>query len=163
MLVVGRREAVRIGEEFGGAVTRAQAMRSGITDDGIRARVSSGRWQRILPGAFVTFSGPVPRDTYLTAIVLHAGDGAVLSHHTRLGCVARLRGTNVPPIVVPLLDLAGPPWTVAVASVGLALLPWTVSAVARWSAWLLAPAVKPAANQRIERVRWPGRGAGCSW
>ncbi|GAA2625830.1 hypothetical protein GCM10010399_66610 [Dactylosporangium fulvum] len=71
-----------MGDEQRGAISRDQAMRSGITVDGIRARVLSGRSQRVLPGSFVTFSGPIPRDAYLSALVLHAGAGAVLSHQT---------------------------------------------------------------------------------
>jgi hypothetical protein len=63
-------------------VTRAQALESGLSDDAIRHRVATGRWQRLYEGVYATFSGPVPRQAQLWAAVLYAGAGAVLSHET---------------------------------------------------------------------------------
>jgi hypothetical protein len=65
-----------------GVITRAQAHESGLSDDTIAHRVASGRWQRIYPGVYTTFSGPLPRQARLWAAVLYAGPGAVLSHET---------------------------------------------------------------------------------
>ncbi|MET7397128.1 hypothetical protein ABZS66_26950 [Dactylosporangium sp. NPDC005572] len=65
-----------------GAISRTGALRAGFTAAEIRGRLANGRWQRVFPGTFVTFSGPVPRETYLSAVALHAGAGAVLSHRT---------------------------------------------------------------------------------
>jgi len=62
-------------------LTRKQALQAGISVEVIRRHVAAGRWQRVVPGVFVTFSGPIPRDAYLSALVLHAGAGAALSHH----------------------------------------------------------------------------------
>ncbi|GAA2625809.1 histidine kinase [Dactylosporangium fulvum] len=55
-------------------------------------------------------------------------------------------------VVVPLLRLWGPLWTVVVTPVALAALPWTVGAVTRWSAWLLAPRTRPPVSKAIDRV-----------
>jgi very-short-patch-repair endonuclease len=65
-----------------GAITRRQALASGVTHAGIRARLLSGRWQRIYSRVYATFSGPVPRECLLWAVLLRAGDGALLSHET---------------------------------------------------------------------------------
>ncbi|GGM62418.1 type IV toxin-antitoxin system AbiEi family antitoxin domain-containing protein [Dactylosporangium sucinum] len=85
-----------------GVVSRADALRAGISDAVIRRRLASGRWQRVFPGTFVTFSGPVPRETYLDAVVLHAGAGAVLSHRT----AAELHGLADEP--APLVHVTVP-------------------------------------------------------
>lgn len=63
-------------------LTRRQALAAGVSPDMIKARMASGRWQRVYPGALATFSGPVPRAALLWAAVLVSGPGAVLSHET---------------------------------------------------------------------------------
>jgi hypothetical protein len=65
-----------------GIVARQQALAAGVTVAGIRARIASGAWQRLLPGVYAGFSGPVPRLGWLWAVLLWAGPGAVLSHET---------------------------------------------------------------------------------
>ena len=65
-----------------GVVSRAQALRAGLSTDMITFRVSSGRWRRMHPGVYATFSGAPGREAQLWAAVLSAGWGAVLSHET---------------------------------------------------------------------------------
>ena len=65
-----------------GIVSRSQALRSGLTSDMIRFRVSSDRWRQIHPGVYATFTGKLSREARLWAAVLSAGAGAVLSHET---------------------------------------------------------------------------------
>jgi very-short-patch-repair endonuclease len=65
-----------------GAVTRGQALAAGMSAGAIRSRLDSGRWQALFRSTYATFSGPVPRDCLLWAAVLHAGDGAVVSHES---------------------------------------------------------------------------------
>lgn len=65
-----------------GVVTRQQALASGLTAGAIRARLRSGKWRRLAPGVYVTFTGPVPRPALLWAAVLASGRGAMLSHDT---------------------------------------------------------------------------------
>ncbi|MBX6750082.1 MAG: type IV toxin-antitoxin system AbiEi family antitoxin domain-containing protein [Micromonosporaceae bacterium] len=65
-----------------GIVARQQALAAGVSAAGIRARLDSGAWQRLLPGVYAGFSGPVPRPAWLWAVLLWAGPGAVLSHET---------------------------------------------------------------------------------
>lgn len=65
-----------------GIVTRPQALAAGLSVAGIRARLDSGAWQRLLPGVYASFSGPVPRPGWLWAVLFWAGRGAVLSHET---------------------------------------------------------------------------------
>jgi hypothetical protein len=66
----------------GGIVTRSQARAVGISSTVIRARVMQGRWQRICPGVYASFSGELGRQAALWAAVLYAGPGAMLSHQT---------------------------------------------------------------------------------
>jgi hypothetical protein len=65
-----------------GIVTRAQAMRCGLSDAANSARVASGRWQRVYPGVFATFSGPLPRIALIWAAILFAGPDAVACDRT---------------------------------------------------------------------------------
>jgi len=65
-----------------GVITREQAIRCGLTDEGIEANVTAHRWRRIFRSVYATFSGPLPRPTLLWAVVLRAGRGAMLSHET---------------------------------------------------------------------------------
>jgi hypothetical protein len=63
-------------------VSRRAAVADGISDGAIAHRVRTGRWQRLYPGTFAPFSGPVPREVWFDAAVQYAGEGAALSHQT---------------------------------------------------------------------------------
>jgi hypothetical protein len=76
------REVQRVADEQEGVVTRAQALACGLSSIRQRHLLDTGRWQRIHRGVYATFSGPVPRLSFLWASVLGAGDGAMLSHET---------------------------------------------------------------------------------
>ncbi len=65
-----------------GVLARAQVLSAGLSEDAIAARLRRGSWQRLYPGVYATFSGPVSRSAELWAAVLHAGPGAMLSHQT---------------------------------------------------------------------------------
>jgi predicted transcriptional regulator of viral defense system len=65
-----------------GIVSRAQAVAAGLTDGKIRANVDAGRWKRIFPGIYQTFSGDLSRTALLWAVQLRAGPGSALSHET---------------------------------------------------------------------------------
>ncbi|GAA3192261.1 DUF559 domain-containing protein [Dactylosporangium siamense] len=69
-------------DEQGGAVTRAQAIAAGLTEDAVRAQLRAGRWRRAFNGVYWTFSGPPARTATLWATLLTAGRGAVFSHET---------------------------------------------------------------------------------
>jgi Transcriptional regulator, AbiEi antitoxin len=75
-----------------GVLTRRQALSAGITDKAIAANLRQGRWQRLRPGVYATFSGAPSPDCLLWAAVLRAGPRAVLSHQT----AARLWGLSGP-------------------------------------------------------------------
>lgn len=59
-------------------VSRAQALKAGLTPSQIRCRLDSGRWQRIHPGIYATHNGPVTWPARASAATLHAGTGAAL-------------------------------------------------------------------------------------
>ena len=65
-----------------GAISRRQLVEAGLNPQLIIRRVERGRWQQLYWGVYATFSGLPPRETWLWAAVLRAGDGAVLSHQT---------------------------------------------------------------------------------
>ncbi|WP_053205084.1 type IV toxin-antitoxin system AbiEi family antitoxin domain-containing protein [Jiangella muralis] len=65
-----------------GVVSRAQALACGLTEDALTWRLRSGRWQRVHPGVYATFSGPLPFAARVWAAILRAGRGAVASHRT---------------------------------------------------------------------------------
>jgi hypothetical protein len=65
-----------------GVLTRAQAIEAGLTAAAVKARLDSGRWQRLRLGVYAAFTGPVPRRSRLWAALLAAGPGAVLSHES---------------------------------------------------------------------------------
>ena len=65
-----------------GLVTRAQALRAGLTSNAITSKVVHARWAQVHRGVYATFTGPLTRDAQLWAAVLYAGRGARLSHET---------------------------------------------------------------------------------
>lgn len=78
--------------EQGGVVSLSQALAGGLDRAAVHRRVASGRWQRIFPRVYATFSGPLPPASRLHAALLYAGAGAVLSHVT----AAALHGWRSP-------------------------------------------------------------------
>jgi len=74
--------AAPIAQSQSGAVSRQQLLRAGIASKLINARLKRGRWQQLHWGVYAVFTGPVPRETELWAVLLRAGPGAALSHLT---------------------------------------------------------------------------------
>ncbi|MBO0868615.1 MAG: type IV toxin-antitoxin system AbiEi family antitoxin domain-containing protein [Micromonosporaceae bacterium] len=60
-----------------GILTRRQALACGLSPGEVRARLSSGRWQRVYQGVYANFTGELPRPAQLWAALLSAGPGAV--------------------------------------------------------------------------------------
>jgi very-short-patch-repair endonuclease len=106
-------------EQQDGVIARAQALALGMTDAAIAWRLRTGRWQRLLPGVYATFSGRPDRRCQLWAVILRAGPGAVLSHRTAAelwGLITEQsdvihvtvpRGTTVAPIPGVALHYSG--------------------------------------------------------
>ena len=65
-----------------GVVSRHQALRCGSTRDAVRWAVRKGAWQQVCPGVYATFTGQIGHRAQLWAALLHAGEGAILSHQT---------------------------------------------------------------------------------
>ncbi|MDQ7810564.1 hypothetical protein Q5425_43150 [Amycolatopsis sp. A133] len=65
-----------------GVVSGAQLRSYGHTKADIEANLEAGRWQRVLPRVYATFTGELPRPARLFAALLYGGANAVLSHHT---------------------------------------------------------------------------------
>ncbi|MFD5248665.1 hypothetical protein ACFWIW_29275 [Amycolatopsis sp. NPDC058340] len=69
-------------QEQHGIVTRAQLFAYGHTKADIVANLDAGRWQRVLPRVYATFTGPLPRNARMHAALRYGGGHAVLSHRT---------------------------------------------------------------------------------
>lgn len=67
-----------------GVLSRAQAAQAGLTRHVIAAHLQSGRWQRLHPGVYASFSGEPPREAVLWAALLRVGHEAELRHHAAL-------------------------------------------------------------------------------
>ncbi|MGH3095415.1 MAG: hypothetical protein ACRDMV_05370 [Streptosporangiales bacterium] len=52
---------LELANDQAGALSRAQVIGGGGTDEVIEARLVADRWQRLHPGVFLTHAGPVPR------------------------------------------------------------------------------------------------------
>ena len=75
-------EAARIASCQAGAISRRQLLDAGLNRKTISRRLKRGRWQQLFRGVYAVFSGLPPRETWLWAAILSAGEGAVLSHQT---------------------------------------------------------------------------------
>jgi hypothetical protein len=92
-----------------GVVSRQQALNAGTPCGSIASKLRSGRWQRLYPGVYALFTGPVPRLARLWAVVLWAGKDAVLSHESAAELHGMLR--RVEPIFhvsIPLVQRLRP-------------------------------------------------------
>ncbi len=65
-----------------GVLARHPALDGGMSPDVLRQHVRAGRWRRVHPGVYVTFTGPLPFRTRVWAALLHAGPQALASHRT---------------------------------------------------------------------------------
>jgi len=74
--------AAEIARWQAGAISRRQLLEAGLSSQLIKRRLERGRWQQLHWGVYAVFSGPPPREAWLWAAILRAGNGAVLSHQT---------------------------------------------------------------------------------
>jgi predicted transcriptional regulator of viral defense system len=85
--------AAEIAHRQAGAISRPQLLAAGVSNQLIFERLKRQRWQQLFRGVYAVFSGLPPRETWLWAAILSAGEGAVLSHQT----AAELHGLLDPP------------------------------------------------------------------
>ncbi len=84
----------RIAQEQDDLITRDQALAAGGTPDFIRYAISqAGRWQRVLPGIYATFTGPLADIHKYRAAVLYGGPKAVITGAT----ACRMHGMKYAP------------------------------------------------------------------
>jgi hypothetical protein len=67
-----------------GMIAHHQLVGLGLTSSQARQWVRSHRWRRVLPGVYATFTGPLPERARLSAAVLFAGRGAVVTGFSAL-------------------------------------------------------------------------------
>jgi len=75
-------EISTLAQRQAGAISRQQLLDAGLNPQLIIRRLERGRWQQLFRGVYAVFSGLPPRETWLWAAILSAGQGAVLSHQT---------------------------------------------------------------------------------
>ena len=68
--------------EQAGVLARRQLRRLRIGRGFVRSQLRARRWQRVFPGTYAVFTGPLPPLSRVWAAVLYAGDQAVASHRT---------------------------------------------------------------------------------
>lgn len=73
-----------IAQAQGGLISRGQLLELGLTHAQARTNVMNGRWQRILPGVYATFTGSVDAVQQVWAALLFAGSGAAACCTTAL-------------------------------------------------------------------------------
>ncbi len=73
-----------IAEAQRGIVSRNQLLGLRLTPTQVKADLAANRWQRILPGVYATFTGPVDTVGKLWAAVLYAGEGSVIAGRAAL-------------------------------------------------------------------------------
>ena len=73
-----------IAELQSGMISRRQLIQLGLSPMQARADVNTGRWQRMLPGVYATFTGRIDTHSRIWAAILYAGPGAAASHGTAL-------------------------------------------------------------------------------
>lgn len=69
-------------ERQSGVLSLGQLRAYGQSKADLAANVAGGRWQRVLPGVYATFTGPLPRSARLAAALLYGGKHAILSHRS---------------------------------------------------------------------------------
>ena len=89
-----------IAEAQCGIISRCQLLEIGLTPAQAKADVTNGRWQRMHPGVYATFTGSVDPLGRVWAAVLYAGRGAAASHGTALW-LSRL--LDEPPTIVDVV------------------------------------------------------------
>lgn len=65
-----------------GMVHVAQLRGFGVTWSALLAQVEAARWQGVVRAVYATFTGPLPRESRLSAALLYGGPAAILSHRT---------------------------------------------------------------------------------
>src|SRR5664280_3125053 len=65
-------------------ISRSQLLEIGMTPAQAKVDISNGRWQRMLPGVYAIFTGPIDTLGRIWSTVLYAGHGAAASHGTAL-------------------------------------------------------------------------------
>ena len=65
-----------------GVISFRQLRAYGHTKADLTANIEAGRWQRVLPGVYATFTGQLRRPARLSAALLYGGGYAVLSHYS---------------------------------------------------------------------------------
>ena len=73
-----------IAELQGGIISRGQLLDLDLTSEQAKSDINTGRWQRIFPGVYATFTGPIGTYSRVWAALLYAGQGAAASHGTAL-------------------------------------------------------------------------------
>src|SRR5690348_8002 len=66
----------------GGVLSREQLRDLGVSREVVRQQLRARRWQRVLPGTYVTFTGPLPPLTRVWAGLVYAGTASMASHAT---------------------------------------------------------------------------------
>ncbi|WP_146605285.1 type IV toxin-antitoxin system AbiEi family antitoxin domain-containing protein [Jiangella anatolica] len=97
-----------------GLITRRQALAAGLTRDAVRHAIrAGGPWQRVLPGIYATFNGPLAPQHRRRAAILHGESGAAISG----AWACQMSGLEYGPVAGDWIDVLVP-WESARRSKG---------------------------------------------
>ena len=106
------RRVLRIAARQQGVVSRAQVLGEGLSPRQIDGRLARGAWVRLRPGVYRVEGSPRGWLQHVTATMLWAGKGAVLSHQTAAALWGLARFGEAEPIHVTVGCFLPPPPTV---------------------------------------------------
>ena len=85
-----------------GVIARRQLLAAGLTPAGARTQLDAGRWRPLLPGIYLTHTGPADERARIWAGVLYCGPGAMAGAGTALWLAAAIdESPSLVSIVVP--------------------------------------------------------------
>jgi hypothetical protein len=92
-----------LGAETAGVVHLDQARAAGLSDRNLDRLVAGGRWQRVHPRVYATYSGPLTVAARRYAAVMYAGKDAALSHWTAADRLGFGRPSAAVHVIVPIV------------------------------------------------------------
>jgi very-short-patch-repair endonuclease len=95
------RQATRVAARQWGALSRAQAIKAGLTPDQIAYRVRTGQWHQPVRGVYIVAGAPGRWEQALMAACLAGPAGTVASHLSAAALFGLSRSPEIPQVTVP--------------------------------------------------------------
>jgi hypothetical protein len=96
----GDRKAMRIAARQWGALSHAQAIDGGLTDDQITYRLQTGQWRRVARGVYIVAGAPDRWEQKVMIALLAGPTDTVASHHTAAALFGLAKPPSIPQITI---------------------------------------------------------------